>query len=98
MGVRPRPVVWSWGRSEPPAPASPALPARMDALTQFLALCCCELQPGMKTRAGAAWMEMGELLGLVFHTGLEAEPSQPLPKQYKTTQGIPGGVNRAGLS
>lgn len=42
------------GRSKPPAPAPPALPARMDALTQLLALCYCKLQPGMKTRAGAA--------------------------------------------
>lgn len=42
------------GRSKPPAPAPPALPARMDALTQLLALCYCKLQPGMKTRDGAA--------------------------------------------
>lgn len=53
-GSTPSAVVWSWGRAEPPAPASPALQARMDALTQLLALCYCKLQPGMKTRAGAA--------------------------------------------
>lgn len=62
---------WSLGRSEPPAPASLALPARMDALTQLLALCYRELQPGMKTRAGAALMETRGILGRVFHAGPE---------------------------
>lgn len=94
----PSPLLWSQGRSEPSVPASPALPAWMDALTQLLALCYCKLQSGMQTRAGAAWMDMGELLGFVFLTGLEAEPSHPFPKQHKTTQGITDGVNRARLN
>lgn len=62
---------WSLGGSEPPASASPALPARMDALTHLLALCYHKLQPGMKTRAGAALMETWGLLGWVFHAGPE---------------------------
>lgn len=59
------------GRAELPAPAWPALPARTDALTHLLALCYCKIQPGVKTRAGAALTEPWELLGFVFHTGLE---------------------------
>lgn len=87
-------VDWGLGRSEPPSPASPTLPARMDALTQLLALCSCKIHPGMKTRAGAALTEAQELLGFVFHTGLEqgqprkleAEPVFPslFPSRYGT--------------
>lgn len=96
-GLDPHPAPgWSWGRSEPPAPASPALPARMDALTQLFGSLLLQT-PARHENQGWGCLDGGggSVWGL-FST--QAEPLQPFPEQHKTTQGIPGGVNRARLS